>query len=102
MAKSFRKLIEKLPSEKIERIESRAQDMLLEMALQQLRKSRDLTQLQLANSLNLNQAALSKMEGQADMHVSTLKRIVNAMGGDLKLVAEFPDGEVVINQFEEK
>ena len=74
--------------------------MLLAMALQELRQKRHLTQQQLAERLNLQQAAVSKMEGQSDMHVATLQRIIAAMGGKLKLVAQFPDEEIVINQFQ--
>ncbi len=99
MAKSFDVLINRMEPERRDRIEERAQEMLLELALQELRKARRLTQQQLATALGINQAALSKMERQGDMHVSTLRRILTAMGGELKLVAQFPDGEVVINQF---
>jgi len=41
------------------------------------------------------------MENQSDMFISTLRRFLGAMGGKLKIVAEFPDHEIVINQFEE-
>jgi len=102
MAKSFNQLLKVLPQERRDRIEERAQEMLLEMALQDLRQKRHLTQQQLAERLNLQQAAVSKMEGQSDMHVGTLQRIVAAMGGKLKLVAQFPDEEIVINQFEQQ
>lgn len=102
MATSFNNLLKTLPSERRARIDERAQEMLLEMALQELRQKRHLTQQQLAERLNLQQAAVSKMEGQSDMHVGTLQRIIAAMGGKLKLVAEFPDEEVVINQFEQQ
>jgi transcriptional regulator with XRE-family HTH domain len=102
MATSFTSLLEKLPQNKRERIEERAQEMLLEMALQELRQKRHLTQQELADRLNLQQAALSKMESQSNMHVRTLQRIVAAMGGELKLVAQFPDEEIVINQFQER
>ena len=91
-----------MPKERRERIEDRAQEILIGMALQELRQTRQLTQQQLADTLNLNQAALSKMENQADMHISTLRRILSAMGGELKIIAQFPEGEVVINQFEQK
>lgn len=101
MAKPFRNLMDKMPKERRERIEDRAQGILMGMALQELRQARKLTQQQLADALNLNQAALSKMENQADMHVSTLGRILSAMGGKLKIVAQFPEGEVVINQFDQ-
>jgi len=90
-----------MPRERREKIEERAQEILLGMALQELRKRRKLSQKQLADDLNLNQAALSKMENQADMQVSTLRRILSAMGGRLKIVAQFPDGEFVIDQFDQ-
>ena len=100
MAKSFKSLVGQLPVDRLENIENRAQGMLLEMALQEIRQNRHLTQQQMASNLKLNQAALSKMENQSDIHVSTLRKIVTAMGGHLKLVAQFPDEEIVINQFD--
>jgi transcriptional regulator with XRE-family HTH domain len=100
MAKSFNTLLDKLPPERLERIEARAQAMLLKMALQDLRQKRHLTQQQLAERLNLQQAAVSKMENQSDMHIRTLQRMIAAMGGTLKLVAQFPDEEIIINQFD--
>ena len=100
MAKSFKNLVDQLPVERLENIENRAQGMLLEMALQEIRQNRHLTQQQIASNLKLNQAALSKMENQSDIHVSTLRKIVTAMGGHLKLIAQFPDEEIVINQFD--
>ena len=62
MAKPFRNLMDKMPKERRERIEDRAQGILMGMALQELRQARKLTQQQLADALNLNQAALSKMQ----------------------------------------
>ncbi|MBX3059287.1 MAG: XRE family transcriptional regulator [Anaerolineae bacterium] len=100
MAKSFDELKEKMSPERREKIEDEAQAILISMALQELRQTRHLTQQDLANILNVNQAALSKMENQTDMRVSTLRKLLEAMGGTLKIVAEFPEGEVVINQFE--
>ncbi|MGY8827222.1 MAG: XRE family transcriptional regulator [Candidatus Latescibacterota bacterium] len=99
MAKSFKNLLDRLPPDRLENIENRSQGMLLEMALQEIRQKRQLTQQQLASDLDLNQAAISKMENQSDIHVSTLRKIVTAMGGHLKLVVQFPDEEIVINQF---
>lgn len=100
MAKSFTELKEKMSPQRREMVEERAQAILMSMALQELRQTRRLTQQELANILNVNQAALSKMENQTDMRVSTLRKLLAAMGGTLKIVAEFPEGEVVINQFE--
>ena len=100
MAKSFNDLKEKMSLQRLEKIEDRAQAILISMALQELRQTRHLTQQDLADILNVNQAALSKMENQTDIRISTLRRLLTAMGGNLKIVAEFPEGEIVINQFE--
>jgi len=100
MAKSFNELKERMSLQRREQIEDRAQAILITMALQELRQTRHLTQQQLADILNVNQAALSKMENQTDIRVSTLNKLLSAMGGSLKLVAEFPEGQVIINQFE--
>ena len=70
----------------------------LEIRLQELRQALELTQTQLAETLDINQAAISKMENQADMYISTLRRFVEAMGGSLEIVAKFPGGEVAITQ----
>lgn len=89
-----------MPPQRREAVEDRAQVILLRLALQELRQARQLTQKELAEILNINQAALSKMENQRDMRISTLRKLLAAMGGHLKIVAEFPEGEVVIHQFE--
>ncbi len=49
----------------------------------------------------MNQAAISKLEHQSDMYVSTLRRFVAALGGELRIIAHLPQGDVVVNQFEE-
>ncbi len=100
MAKPFKALLDTMPQDRRERVEDRALGMLVEMALQEIRQDRNITQVQLAEQLELNQAAISKMEHQSDMHISTLRRLLAAMGGRLKLVAEFPDQDVVIRQFD--
>lgn len=71
------------------------------MKLDQLREARNLTQTNLAQMLQVNQAAVSKMEKRADMYVSTLRGYLRAMGAELEIRAIFPDGEVVIDQFED-
>ena len=101
MAKSFRELKEKMSPERRGKIKNQAQAILISMALQELRQTRHLTQQELAEILRVNQAALSKMENQTDIRVSTLRKLLGAMGGKLKLVAEFPDGDIVIDQFEQ-
>ena len=101
MAKPFKNLVEKMSPQSQARIRKRTAQMASEMALQELRQAMQLTQQELAEHLKLNQAAVSKMEHQSDMYVSTLRRFIAAMGGQLRIVAHFPQGDVVINQFEE-
>jgi len=81
------------------RIRERVALELESMALQELRQARSLTQAQIADSLGIQQAGVSRLEKQADMYVSTLRRFVEAMGGELVIYASFPDGRVEIDQF---
>ena len=61
----------------------------------ELRWERALTQRYLADKLKVNQPAVSKLEQRADVYVSSLRSYIEAVGGRLKIVAEFPDlGEV--------
>ncbi len=100
MAKNFNTLLAKMSPENQARVNTGANAMLEELALQELRKLLNLTQEQVAEAMKLNQGVVSKMEHQSDIYVSTLRKFVTAMGGQLKLVASFPDREVVINQFD--
>ncbi len=99
MAKKFRDLVAQMPEERQARIAAKTRQLIDEMPLQELRRALDLTQQQVAASLGINQVAVSKMEGQTDMYVSTLRRFVEAMGGELRIVARFPEGNVEISQF---
>ena len=99
MAKPFRDLLKNLPKERLERIEKRKKDVLQDITIRDLRQVYECTQKQLGESLKINQAAISKMENQTDMHISTLRKLLQAMGARLKIIAEFPEGEVVITQF---
>jgi DNA-binding XRE family transcriptional regulator len=65
-----------------------------EMPLHELRAARRLTQQQLAQTLEMSQAAVSQLEKRADMYLSTLQNFVEAMGGHLEMYAVFPDGKV--------
>ena len=70
------------------------------MMLNQIREARELTQVDLAKALKINQGAVSTMEKRTDMYVSTLRNYIEAMGGNLRITAEFPEGSVEIDQFE--
>jgi hypothetical protein len=100
MAKNFKGLRERMSPESRERARVLAAKYRAEMPLDELREAREMTQVHLARILKVNQAAVSKMERRTDMYISTLQGFVRAMGGELKIIARFPDGTVEINQFE--
>jgi len=100
MAKKFSQLRSAMTPEAQSRAAARAEAMLLEMRLQDLRKSRNVTQVEVANAMSVEQAAVSKLERREDMYVSTLREYVKALGGELKLVASFPDAEIQVHPFE--
>lgn len=70
-------------------------------ALAGLRRKRRISQEELADALHIRQATVSKMERRADMHVSTLRKAVAAMGGELEIRARFPDGVIEIEDIGE-
>jgi len=69
--------------------------------VKRLRQRLGLTQEQLAEALHVRQAAISKVERRSDMYISTLRKIIEAMGGELEIRAVLPCGIVRINQFGE-
>jgi predicted transcriptional regulator len=101
MAKNFKELQAKMPAEARARSEGEAGRMIREMALDELRGALDLTQEHLAELLHVNQAAISKVERRSDMYISTLRKIIEAMGGKLDIRAVLPNGVVRITQFED-
>lgn len=98
-ATKFSELQAKMPPESRARVAARVRETLANMALDDLRAARELTQENLADVLHINQAAVSKLERRTDMYVSTLARFIEAMGGQLEIRAVFPDGAVRITQF---
>jgi transcriptional regulator with XRE-family HTH domain len=70
-------------------------------SLQELRKARKLTQMQVANALGMKQANVSQFEQRTDMRLSALQKRVTALGGKLELVVKFPDQEPVVLSFSE-
>jgi hypothetical protein len=78
------------------RIEARAAELVSqEMTLQELRRARKLTQTRMAKALRITQDGVSRLERRTDLLLSTLRKSIEAMGGTLTLIAEFPDREPV-------
>ena len=79
------------------KVEARAAQLIAEeMTLRELRRARKLTQVRMAKALGIGQDGVSILEKRADLMISTLRKTVEAMGGSLSLVAEFPDREPVV------
>jgi len=101
MANKFADLRAKMDPQSRARAQGSTTRMLGEMPLSELRLARGLSQKQLADVLHVEQASVSKMERRTDMYISTLRSHIEAMGGALRIVARFPDGEIEIRNFSE-
>lgn len=100
MAKNIKDLQAKMSPESRARSEATADRLIREMALDELRAARTLTQEHLSTILGVKQSAISKLERRTDMYVSTLRHFIEAMGGQIEIRAVFPDGDVRITQFQ--
>ncbi len=79
------------------KVERRAKHLIAEeMSLQQLRRAHKLTQAKVGKSLGIGQDSVARLEQRSDVLISTLRHYVKSMGGELKLVAEFPNHKPVI------
>jgi ribosome-binding protein aMBF1 (putative translation factor) len=99
MAKNFLDLHNARSPEARARVEARVQRVLAELPIQELQQARHLSQEQLAKLLFMEADTLSKLEHDTDIYISTLRSYIEAMGGKLDIIANFPDGEVQIKQF---
>src|SRR5882762_4135966 len=99
MAQKFDKLFRKMSPGARKRVEQRANEEYQALALAELREAQDLTQMQLAEKLGIDQGAVSKIERRTDMYLSTLRNVIQAMGGQLELTARFPTGGVQVLTF---
>lgn len=101
MAKHFSELRAGLSADAQARSREMTRALLRDMPLQELRRARGLSQKTLADILGVQQPAIAKMEKRTDMYLSTLRSHIEAMGGELDIIAHFPDGDVRIHHFAE-
>lgn len=101
MAKKFAELRSRMSPEARAQAEAKASAMLAEMPLNELRQARGLSQKMLAEVLHVQQPSIAKIEKRTDMYISTLRSHIEAMGGQLEVIAKFPDGVVKISNFSE-
>lgn len=101
MARSFDELEAALSPEARRRADLKYRELKTEMALQELRNAMNISQEYIADILGVRQSAVSRLERRADMYVSTLRSFIRALGGELEIIARFPEGDVSITQFQE-
>ena len=97
--RNWRVLMDGMSPERRARVEKQAREMQAEMLLAELRKLEGFTQVELADKLGVRQPAVSQLEQQDDMQISTLQRIVKALGGVLEITVRLPSGEYRLGQF---
>lgn len=100
MAKKYAALREKLSPAARAVSEQEYEKLRAEMPLNQLRQALRLSQEQIAQALGVTQAAISKMENREDLLIGTLRRFIEAMGGELDIRARFPQGEVTLKDLD--
>ncbi|NJN40068.1 MAG: XRE family transcriptional regulator [Gammaproteobacteria bacterium] len=93
MARNLDQVIASLPAKRRAKIEQRANEL---ATLKDLRQAVEQTQEELAASLGVGQDTVSRIERRSDLLLSTLRRYVEAMGGELELVARFPNRSPLI------
>lgn len=99
MNKNFKQLEAAMDPERLARAKARAESAMEEMLLSEIRRQAGLTQEELATAMGIKQPSLSKLESQSDMHLSTLRALIEALGGSLEIIAHLPGGDVRITQF---
>lgn len=85
----------RLPKERQDRINAKAKQLKQAYELSQLRQTANLSQSELAVKMGVSQANISKIENGKDIHISTLKRYISSLGGELHISAIMPNGEQV-------
>jgi transcriptional regulator with XRE-family HTH domain len=98
--RKYSELRSKMTPEARARVDARVFATLEQLPLLELRKARSLSQEQLAKELRTTQSEVSKIEHRTDMYLSTLRKYVEAVGGELDIIARFKDGAVRISTFE--
>ncbi|MCH7981159.1 MAG: helix-turn-helix transcriptional regulator [Proteobacteria bacterium] len=101
MAKNFKILRDKMSAAQRAEAAALTKTMLAEMPLYELRHALALSQEQLAETLSIKQGSVSKLERRTDIYISTLRRYIEALGGELDIQARFDTGSVRITKLGE-
>ena len=91
--KTHKEVMDNLPPVRLEQVKARAEELRTEIRLEEIRKSRKVTQVELARNMRVSQPAVSQMEKDSRISIIRLKRFTEALGGKLNIHVEFPDGK---------
>ena len=97
----FSELTKDFTPERRARVAAKAAELRETMTLEELRKARSLSQEEMAATLDVGQPAVARLEKRTDMHVSNLRRYVEALGGTVEITARFPDASVALTNIGE-
>jgi transcriptional regulator with XRE-family HTH domain len=91
--KTHKEVMDNLTPVRREQVKARAEELRTEIRLEEIRKSRKVTQVELARNMRVSQPAVSQMEKDSRISIIRLKRFTEALGGKLNIQVEFPDGK---------
>jgi len=103
MVHTLKEVLDALPSKRRAEIDRRFKEMVNEVeSLRELRRISKMSQARIAETLKISQPAVSKIEKQTDMYLSTLRSYVEAMGGELDVIVRLPNrGPVKVRSLED-
>ena len=96
---SFKRLADAMSEPQKANVAAKKDTLRAEMSLAELRSARNLTQETIGSILEVGQPSVAKLERRTDMYLGTLRRYIQATGGELEIVAHYPDGDVKITTF---
>ncbi len=98
----FNELLREFTPKRRLRVDTKKSELVENLTLRDIRKSLEMTQQHLAELLDVNQPAVTRLENRTDMQISTLRNYIEALGGQLSIVAKFPHGDVSVNLYIDK
>jgi DNA-binding transcriptional regulator YiaG len=100
VARKWSELVARMSPESKARVAAAVERMKREIPLIEVRRQLNLSQQALAERMGVSRSSVSRFERQSGMHLRELRRIVEAMGGELEITARFPDGEIRLDEWE--
>jgi DNA-binding XRE family transcriptional regulator len=91
MSINFNDFYQEIPKKRKAKIEKKVKQELKAIQLSEVRGLVAMTQKELAENIDISQAAISKMEKQSDLNISTLRKLIEGVGGQLDVIVKLPN-----------